>query len=74
MKEVKHLNIPEGLDRLQTFRGLIKELRFHVWLRDIPSPTVPEYIEHHETIREILAFIDDIVEWIDNAEVNSAGL
>lgn len=73
-KEKLHLNIPEGLDRLSIFRGLIKDLRYQVWLRDIMSSTVPEYIEHHESIQEILSFIDDILEWIDKEEVNDAGL
>lgn len=28
------------------------------WLYDIPSPTVPEYIEHHDAIQQIMLVID----------------
>jgi len=38
---------------------VIKELRYEVWMQDIPSSTCPEYIEHHESIQKILRFIDD---------------
>ncbi len=67
-KEKRHLNIPEGLDRIHTFEELTKELRYQVWLRDIMHPTVPEYVEHHESIQEILTFIDDILDWIEKEE------
>ena len=39
----------------------IEELQHKVWLLDIPSPTVPEYIELHECIQKILSWIDDIL-------------
>ena len=35
------------------------ELRELVRMEDIPSPTVPEYIEHHESIQKILKLIDE---------------
>ena len=38
---------------------LLNEIRLKVWLYDIPSPTVPEYIEHHEQITDILKLIDE---------------
>lgn len=34
------------------------QLRNLVWGYDIPSPTVPEYREHHEQIQSILNHID----------------
>jgi len=37
----------------------IKRLRELVWGEDIPHPTIPEYKEHHESIKKILKFIDD---------------
>lgn len=37
-------------------------LRDLVWGMDIPSPTCPEYIEHHRDIQEILQFIDKELE------------
>lgn len=36
----------------------IDRIRLEVWLIDIPSPTVPEYIEHHEGIQRVLGEID----------------
>lgn len=40
----------------------IFELRELVWGVDIPSPTVPEYVEHHRDIQKILKAIDKILE------------
>ena len=40
----------------------IQQIRDEVWLCDIPSATVPEYIEHHRDIQNILKFIDDKLE------------
>ena len=40
----------------------IKQLRHNVWLKDIPSPECPEYIELHEKIQSILKEIDSILE------------
>ena len=37
----------------------ILDLRDLVWGEDIPSPTCPEYIEHHESIQKILNFINN---------------
>lgn len=37
---------------------VLQEIREAVWDVDIPSPTVPEYIEHHKQIQSILALID----------------
>ena len=42
----------------ETLKNKIEELRDLVWGEDIPSPTVPEYREHHESIQKILKFID----------------
>jgi hypothetical protein len=39
-------------------RSKIQDLRDLVWSEDISSPTVPEYVEHHEAIQKILKFID----------------
>lgn len=34
------------------------DIRHALWEVDIPSPTVPEYIEHHKQIQELIAFVD----------------
>lgn len=39
----------------------IQQLREFVWFEDIPSPTVPEYVEHHESITKILEYIDKVL-------------
>jgi hypothetical protein len=46
--------------RLQLkFESRIEYLREMVWSFDIPSPTTPEYAEHHEAMQVILQFIDN---------------
>lgn len=60
------LNIPEGLHGLSLVKKAVKELKFQIWLQDIPSPTVPEYVEHHQSIQDILKFTDEVLEIIDD--------
>ena len=35
------------------------DIRMALWDADIPSPTVPEYIEHHEQIQELIKLVDE---------------
>lgn len=42
----------------------LNEVRDLVWEVDIPSPTVPEYIEHHEQMKSIMRNIDVITKRI----------
>lgn len=37
---------------------ILYELKDAVWDIDIPSPTVPEYVEHHEQMQELMHLID----------------
>lgn len=60
------LNIPEGLHGLSLVQKAVQELKFQIWLRDILNPTVPEYVEHHENIQDILKFTDEVLEIIDD--------
>ena len=39
-------------------REKILRLRELVWGKDVPSPKCPEYVELHQAIQSILAFID----------------
>lgn len=39
---------------------LLDAIRYELWKCDIPSPTVPEYIEHHEEITKLIKFVDDM--------------
>lgn len=34
------------------------DIRYALWEVDIPSPTVPEYVEHHQQIQELIALVD----------------
>ena len=45
--------------------GVLKAVRYKVWEYDIPSPTVPEYIEHHKACQDILKYIDGYIELIE---------
>ena len=42
----------------------LKAVRDLVWDVDIPSPTVPEYIEHHEQMQSIMRNIDILTDKI----------
>ena len=37
----------------------IKEIRDKIWEVDIPSPTVPEYIEHHQQMIHLMNECDN---------------
>lgn len=43
----------------------LKQLRFDVWLKDIPSPTCPEYEEHHKAIMDILMELDALTDKVE---------
>jgi SMC interacting uncharacterized protein involved in chromosome segregation len=44
-------------DRIEELQAKIQELQEIVEDEDIPSPTIPEYVEHHASIQKILNFI-----------------
>ena len=44
--------------------GLLRAIEHKVWEYDIPSPTVPEYREHHEACQDILKYIEGFIELI----------
>jgi len=50
--------IEELQHKLDDLNAHIAALRDLVWEEDIPSPTIPEYVEHHESIQKILKYID----------------
>ena len=40
------------------------DIQNKIWEVDIPSPTVPEYREHHEQMQALMAYVGDkIKEW-----------
>ena len=56
--EIKELYVESLEQKCDYLAQKIRQLRELVWEQDIPSPTVPEYIELHEKITKILDFID----------------
>ena len=45
---------------------VLEEMYEEIWLTDIPSPTVPEYVEHHEQIQGLLRFVREKREELDD--------
>ncbi len=35
----------------------LDEIQHALWGIDIPSPTVPEYIEHHESVKKVMKVV-----------------
>ena len=44
----------------------IKAIKYGLWEVDIPSPSCPEYVEHHEQITELMGICDKRIEMIQN--------
>ena len=36
----------------------LRAIKHGLWEIDIPSPTVPEYVEHHEQIKNMMEIVD----------------
>lgn len=45
------------IDREQALKAL-EEISYALWEVDIPSPTVPEYIEHHRDVQKVMGIAD----------------
>ena len=55
--------IPNGSDDTisrQVAIEALEQIRYALWEIDIPSPTVPEYIEHHRDVQNVMKRIDEI--------------
>lgn len=39
-----------------------------LWDIDIPSPTVPEYVEHHEQVQELMQLTNEWIEKLQTLE------
>ena len=37
---------------------VLDEIRYALWEIDIPSPTIPEYVEHHEQVQSVWKLLD----------------
>ena len=41
-------------------RRAFDKIKLRLWEIDIPSPTVPEYIEHHEQVTDLMNLVKDL--------------
>ena len=55
----------KSLEKQEDFIKILFEIQEAVWGMDIPSPTVPEYVEHHNQMQELLALIDTKIKEIE---------
>lgn len=46
----------------------IHDIKEKVWEIDIPSPTIPEYVEHHEQVMSVLIVIYNWLTKLEEAE------
>lgn len=47
----------------------LRKLWVLVWGEDIPSPTCPEYEEHHKSIQLILKAIDRLIGQVEEEDI-----
>lgn len=50
----------DDLIRREAAIEALEQVRWALWGIDIPSPTVPEYIEHHKQVQEVMSKIDEM--------------
>lgn len=46
--------------REEKIKRAFNKIKISLWEIDIPSPTVPEYIEHHEQVTEVLNLVKEL--------------
>ena len=49
----------------EKFLYILYEIQEAIWAIDIPSPTVPEYVEHHNQMQELLELIDTKIKEVE---------
>ena len=49
-------------EKVKKLRKIINDVREIAWGRDVPHSTVPEYIELHQGMKEIMDYIDEHME------------
>lgn len=57
----------ETIEKKSALKAL-ERIREYLWEIDIPSPTVPEYIEHHEQIKGAMELVDKEIKAIRDAK------
>jgi len=58
---IKEENVNEFIEQVIT---ALQDINHALWEIDIPSPTVPEYIEHHEQIQRVMKLVSEKLEAI----------
>lgn len=53
---IKEENVNEFIEQVIT---ALQDINHALWEIDIPSPTVPEYIEHHEQIQRVMKLVEE---------------
>ena len=46
----------------------LNDIKEKVWEIDIPSPTIPEYVEHHEQVKSVLKVIYNWLTKLEEAD------
>ena len=54
----------DDMIRRDTAIDELERIRYKLWEIDIPSPTVPEYIEHHEQVQSVMQAVTESVDRI----------
>lgn len=52
----------------QTALNALRDIYMRLWEIDIPSHTVPEYVEHHEQVQELMRRTNEWIEKIQKLE------
>ena len=53
----------DQISRNQVIEAL-DDIGHALWDVDIPSPTVPEYVEHHEQIQYLMQLVGEKIAWV----------
>lgn len=54
----------------QIMLNALERIYWALWDIDIPSPTVPEYVEHHEQITDVMSLVMQIKQEIEDESRN----
>lgn len=53
---IREENVNEFIEQVIT---ALQDINHALWEIDVPSPTVPEYIEHHEQIQRVMKLVNE---------------
>lgn len=46
-------------DFIEQVLTTLQDIDFALWEIDIPSPTVPEYVEHHQQVQTVMRLVEE---------------